>query len=86
MSSDGVKPLEHQAIIATDLTKWFGEGETKKIAVNAVGFIAHFGAILFIVGPCSVEQSADGHEPPDAADNGERPVDQSIGRWPGCFA
>ena len=40
-----------QAIIATDLTKWFGEGETKKIAVNDVTFVAHFGEMLFIVGP-----------------------------------
>jgi len=40
-----------QAIIATDLTKWFGEGETKKIAVNGVTFVAHFGEMLFIVGP-----------------------------------
>jgi preprotein translocase subunit Sec61beta len=29
MNSDGVKPVEQQAIVATGLTKWFGEGETK---------------------------------------------------------
>jgi putative ABC transport system ATP-binding protein len=41
----------NEAIVATDLTKWFGEGETRKIAVNGVGLIAHFGEMLFIVGP-----------------------------------
>ena len=40
-----------QAIVATDLTKWFGEGETKVTAVNHVGLVAHFGEMLFIVGP-----------------------------------
>ncbi|MGD0262847.1 MAG: ABC transporter ATP-binding protein [Verrucomicrobiota bacterium] len=51
MSADSVKPMENQAIVATDLTKWFGEGDTKKIAVNGVGLVAHFGEMLFIVGP-----------------------------------
>jgi len=51
MSGDGVKPIDNQAIITTDLTKWFGEGETKMIAVNGVGLVAHFGEMLFIVGP-----------------------------------
>ena len=51
MSSDSVESMENQAIVATDLTKWFGEGETKKIAVNDVGLVAHFGEMLFIVGP-----------------------------------
>jgi putative ABC transport system ATP-binding protein len=51
MNSDSVKPMENQAIVATDLTKWFGEGETKKIAVNGVRLVAHFGEMLFIVGP-----------------------------------
>jgi putative ABC transport system ATP-binding protein len=40
-----------EAIVATDLTKWFGEGETKMTAVNGVSFVAHFGEMLFIVGP-----------------------------------
>jgi putative ABC transport system ATP-binding protein len=48
---DGAISMENQAIVATDLTKWFGEGQTKVIAVNDVGFAAHFGEILFIVGP-----------------------------------
>ena len=43
--------MENQAIVATDLTKWFGEGETRKTAVNRVGLVAHFGEMLFIVGP-----------------------------------
>ena len=51
MSGDGVKPIDNQAIITTDLTKWFGEGETKMIAVNGVGLVAHFGEMLFIIGP-----------------------------------
>jgi putative ABC transport system ATP-binding protein len=42
-------PLD--AITASGLTKGFGDGETKKIAVNAVDFTAHFGEMLFIVGP-----------------------------------
>jgi len=43
--------MENEAIVATDLTKCFGEGETKITAVNAVGFTAHFGEMLFIIGP-----------------------------------
>ena len=43
--------MENEAIVATDLTKYFGEGETKMTAVNKVGFTAHFGEMLFIVGP-----------------------------------
>ena len=42
---------DKEAIIATGLTKWFGEGETKVTAVNQVGLVAHFGEMLFIVGP-----------------------------------
>ena len=51
MSVDSVKPIENQAIVTTDLTKWFGEGESKMTAVNGVGLVAHFGEMLFIVGP-----------------------------------
>ena len=40
-----------EAIVATDITKWFGEGETRMTAVNNVGFVAYFGEMLFIVGP-----------------------------------
>jgi putative ABC transport system ATP-binding protein len=51
MSTDSVKPMENQAIVATGLTKWFGEGETRKVAVNRVTLVAYFGEMLFIVGP-----------------------------------
>jgi putative ABC transport system ATP-binding protein len=39
------------AIVATGLTKSFGVGEAAVTAVNAVGFVANFGEMLFIVGP-----------------------------------
>ncbi|MGD0058620.1 MAG: ABC transporter ATP-binding protein [Verrucomicrobiia bacterium] len=51
ISSDRVQPSENRAIVATDLTKWFGEGDAKMTAVNRVGLIAHFGEMLFVVGP-----------------------------------
>ena len=50
MSDDSIK-RDNQAIIATDLTKWFGEGDTKMTAVNNVKLVVHFGEMLFIVGP-----------------------------------
>ena len=50
MSATSVKPAEKQAIVTTDLTKWFGEGETKVTAVNGVALVANFGEMLFIVG------------------------------------
>jgi putative ABC transport system ATP-binding protein len=43
--------MENEAIVATDLTKYFGEGEARMTAVNKVGFTAHFGEMLFIIGP-----------------------------------
>jgi putative ABC transport system ATP-binding protein len=51
MSVPSTTPKENEAIVATGLTKWFGEGETRKIAVNSVTLVAHFGEMLFIVGP-----------------------------------
>jgi len=36
MSATIAKSSDNQAIVATDLTKWFGEVETKKIPINAV--------------------------------------------------
>src|ERR1700690_3642608 len=51
MNSDGAKPTEHQAIVATGLTKTFGEGDAEMTAVNSVGLVAYFGEMLFIVGP-----------------------------------
>jgi len=49
-TTDTIIPKDHEAIVATGLTKWFGEGETKKIAVNSVTLVAHFGEMLFIIG------------------------------------
>jgi putative ABC transport system ATP-binding protein len=49
--SSSAKPTENQAIVATGLTKWFGEGEARMTAVNDVALVAHFGEMLFIVGP-----------------------------------
>jgi putative ABC transport system ATP-binding protein len=40
-----------EAIVATGLTKGFGEGAARTTAVNAVDLVALFGEILFIVGP-----------------------------------
>jgi len=51
MSSANAESSGTDAIVATDLTKWFGEGETKVTAVNGVALVAHFGEMLFIVGP-----------------------------------
>jgi putative ABC transport system ATP-binding protein len=51
MSDDSVKPTVNQAIVATNLTKYFGEGEAKVTAVNGVRLVAYFGEMLFIVGP-----------------------------------
>jgi putative ABC transport system ATP-binding protein len=31
--------------------KWFGEGETRTVAVNGASLTAHFGEMLFLVGP-----------------------------------
>jgi putative ABC transport system ATP-binding protein len=39
------------AIQALGLTKWFGSGETKTVAVRDFSFEARFGEILFVVGP-----------------------------------
>jgi len=39
------------AIVAKNVSKWFGEGETRMTAVDQVNFSAHSGEMLFIVGP-----------------------------------
>ncbi len=39
------------AIQATDLAKWFGEGDARTMAVKSVSFEAKFGEMLYIVGP-----------------------------------
>ncbi|UWX57074.1 ABC transporter ATP-binding protein [Chlorobaculum sp. MV4-Y] len=38
-------------ISASNLVKWFGEGEAKTVAVKGVSFEAQYGEMLFIVGP-----------------------------------
>ena len=39
------------AMKATELVKWFGEGEAKTYAVRGVSFEAYFGEMLYIEGP-----------------------------------
>jgi len=39
------------AMRATELVKWFGEGDTRTVAVREVSFDAWFGEMLFIEGP-----------------------------------
>lgn len=46
----GTSPKK-EAIVASGVTKWFGEGDAKMTAVDHVDFVAYFGEILFIVGP-----------------------------------
>jgi len=40
-----------EAIRALGISKWFGEGDARKVAVDRVDFSARFGEMLFIVGP-----------------------------------
>jgi len=42
---------DRAAIVASQVTKCFGEGEARMTAVNAVDFEAYFGEMVFIVGP-----------------------------------
>ena len=35
VTAANAKPTDNRAIVATDLTKWFGEGDAKMTAVNA---------------------------------------------------
>ena len=51
MSSNPADPINGAAIVAKGVTKWFGEGETRVVAVDTVDLVAHFGEMLFIVGP-----------------------------------
>jgi putative ABC transport system ATP-binding protein len=39
------------AVVATDLVKWFGEGETRTRAIDGAGLTAHYGEMLYLVGP-----------------------------------
>jgi len=43
--------MSRAAISASQLVKWFGQGEAKTYAVREVSFEAQFGEMLYIVGP-----------------------------------
>ena len=44
--------MNEAAIIkASNLVKWFGEGEARTVAVKQASFEAHYGEMLYIVGP-----------------------------------
>ena len=43
--------MTNLAVKATELVKWFGEGDAKTFAVRGVSFDAFFGEMLYIEGP-----------------------------------
>ncbi len=43
--------MANLAVKAQELVKWFGEGETKTVAVKGVSFEANFGEMFYIEGP-----------------------------------
>ena len=43
--------MKRVAIEARGITKWFGEGETRTVAVRDASFEAYFGEMLYVVGP-----------------------------------
>ncbi|MEJ1960000.1 MAG: ABC transporter ATP-binding protein [Nitrosomonadales bacterium] len=43
--------MANLAVKASNLAKWFGEGETRTLAVKDVSFEAYLGEMLYIVGP-----------------------------------
>lgn len=45
------QPEKAVAVLARGLTKWFGAGETRTMAVREVSLDACFGEILYVVGP-----------------------------------
>jgi len=51
MNTERASPIVNHAIVATKLTKWFREGDTKKVSVNQAEFVANYGEMLFIAGP-----------------------------------
>jgi putative ABC transport system ATP-binding protein len=51
MSADQAVSADHPAIVSSDLTKWFGEGNARMKAVDQVSLVAQFGEMVFIVGP-----------------------------------
>ncbi|MGA2549160.1 MAG: ABC transporter ATP-binding protein [Burkholderiaceae bacterium] len=44
-------PKVGEAIVADNLVRWFGQGETRTTAVDHASLKAHFGEMLFLVGP-----------------------------------
>jgi len=42
---------DRDTIVATGLTKSFGDGAARMTAVDGVNFVAHFGEMIFVVGP-----------------------------------
>jgi putative ABC transport system ATP-binding protein len=47
----GGSNMANTAIKASELVKWFGEGETRTDAIKGVSFEACFGEMLYVVGP-----------------------------------
>ncbi|HMK43104.1 MAG TPA: ABC transporter ATP-binding protein [Dissulfurispiraceae bacterium] len=43
--------MAKSAVKASELVKWFGEGETKTVAVNSISFEANLGEMFYIEGP-----------------------------------
>ena len=43
--------MANVAIRASGLTKWFGDGTARTVAVREVSFEAYFGEMLYVVGP-----------------------------------
>src|SRR5690348_7207839 len=43
--------MAEPAIEAHGLTRWFGEGATRTLAVSGASFAAQFGEMLYLVGP-----------------------------------
>jgi putative ABC transport system ATP-binding protein len=43
--------MNQAAVQATNLSKWFGEGEARTVAVRDVSLAANFGEMLYVVGP-----------------------------------
>jgi putative ABC transport system ATP-binding protein len=50
-SAEAILNSSTEAIVAQNVTKYFGEGDARMTAVDHVNFVAHFGEMVFIVGP-----------------------------------
>lgn len=51
MSTVMIAPPGHPAVVSHGLSKWFGEGSARMMAVDQVALVAQFGEMVFIVGP-----------------------------------